>query len=550
MNISSENSYIKINRNNSGSLALEPIDVKEWQKLYHLPPAPSEIPPELSLKRNPENDGNLTSPKKRIFENETEREKTFDTIDQLAKKANKIFESQSFNLSNFIFNKKGEIQLTVGKLKFLFNLLGEKEFKECRARKKSPETCPCVLIAASITQITFEQNLPLPLWKKVSPEEELIKYANRISTPASRIGLLKQKQWTTFSGKGPKEFIEDTSELQYVIQANFTPYGRRVSNHFTALHRMRVATGQGVTRSPLWRWDQKNPRYSTFRKALIRAHKMLPKETKESKILVPIYKIREAHLRAGMASQHAPESVTALLDLISLITGVTLNELTIFDPCGGWGDRMVGAMGDKRVIQYIYNDANDQILSKINELTKLLSKNFPEKMISVINSPIEKLDVTPYLELADIIFTSPPYYTTELYEGEESSLQYIHRNSHGDCDDNISFPSWLDNFFMKMLEQCDRVLRPGGYLAINIDDVKVRSHKKKKVNSLLEKHYVYQVNNDLFFDLNRPLIRKMKSLKYQFIKVVGYAMTKGGVTSSKTIAEPLWIWKKPVVLSI
>lgn len=80
------------------------------------------------------------------------------------------------------------------------------------------------------------------------------------------------------------------------------------------------------------------------------------------------------------------------------------NIKSIYDPCGGWGHRLLGA-GD---ITYIYNDINKDTYEGIKAIIK--DFNIPNKI--VYNNPAESF--TP-VEDYEAVFTCPPYFNKEIY---------------------------------------------------------------------------------------------------------------------------------------
>lgn len=81
------------------------------------------------------------------------------------------------------------------------------------------------------------------------------------------------------------------------------------------------------------------------------------------------------------------------------------NIHSIYDPCGGWGQRLLGALNSEL---YIYNDVWDLSVQS----TKQLIKHFNLKNIAVYNC--DSAILTPS-ESYEAIFTCPPYYNLETY---------------------------------------------------------------------------------------------------------------------------------------
>jgi hypothetical protein len=80
----------------------------------------------------------------------------------------------------------------------------------------------------------------------------------------------------------------------------------------------------------------------------------------------------------------------------------------IYDPCGGWGHRLIGAyLSD---IDYIYNDMWDKTFMGSNTIAKFINYK-----CTLYNN-----DCTKFIpqETYDCVFTCPPYYNVERYNGK------------------------------------------------------------------------------------------------------------------------------------
>lgn len=97
----------------------------------------------------------------------------------------------------------------------------------------------------------------------------------------------------------------------------------------------------------------------------------------------------------------------------------------IYDPCGGWGHRLLAAGN----IPYIYNDVWEDTVLGIHEMVEFHN---------IQNKTIYNQDCTKFTpkEQYDTIFTCPPYYNTEVYgNGEFKSVE----------DYNLFLREMLDN---------------------------------------------------------------------------------------------------------
>lgn len=90
------------------------------------------------------------------------------------------------------------------------------------------------------------------------------------------------------------------------------------------------------------------------------------------------------------------------------------NVNSIYDPCGGWGHRLLGAWS----IDYIYNDADKNVKNGVQNIWKYLKNNKSLKLFYNKDAS----NFTPN-KLYDAVFTCPPYYNHEIYYGKKDSLK-------------------------------------------------------------------------------------------------------------------------------
>jgi hypothetical protein len=88
------------------------------------------------------------------------------------------------------------------------------------------------------------------------------------------------------------------------------------------------------------------------------------------------------------------------------------NIKTVYDPCGGWGHRLLGTLGTN-LQKYHYNDFDLRTVKGIEEIVKFT--NLTNK-IEITNFKAEEF--IPNKQI-DAIFTCPPYYNKETYNNRE-----------------------------------------------------------------------------------------------------------------------------------
>lgn len=86
------------------------------------------------------------------------------------------------------------------------------------------------------------------------------------------------------------------------------------------------------------------------------------------------------------------------------------NCKTVLDFSAGWGDRLIAALSQK--INYIGIDSNHKL---INPYKQMLYKFGKESKVMMIFNRSENINFDKLPEY-DLIFTSPPYFTIELYQ--------------------------------------------------------------------------------------------------------------------------------------
>lgn len=146
------------------------------------------------------------------------------------------------------------------------------------------------------------------------------------------------------------------------------------------------------------------------------------------------------------ATTFSPLVSAAVYDYLMTSPGV------VYDPFGGWGDRMIGAICSEKVVKYFCTDLNDH-LAKGYEKIKELANGTVDYQFGDALELSKKQDSN----IADVCFTSPPYFNFEKYRKESESI--------GD------YQRWLDEFVRPLCKELFRILKPGGSLAIHISGV-------------------------------------------------------------------------------
>lgn len=139
----------------------------------------------------------------------------------------------------------------------------------------------------------------------------------------------------------------------------------------------------------------------------------------------------------------------------------------VLDPCSGYSGRLAGCIASNKNIFYHGIDPNGKTAIGNMEMANLFSTQY-----NVLGERIYKYrfrfdmgmaeEVMPELrEEYDLIFTSPPYYSQEIYSEELSQS----------CNKYKEYNEWLKSFLYIVVDQSYRILKKDGYLVLNIKNL-------------------------------------------------------------------------------
>ena len=201
-------------------------------------------------------------------------------------------------------------------------------------------------------------------------------------------------------------------------------------------------------------------------------------------------------LRKYIASQFRPTAALAIYQMF--------DAKRVYDPCGGWGDRLVAAMA--LGIDYHCRDTNPLVIAADAAMQQFY------KTTGNISFEYAQSELSPPNGEFDLAFTSPPYWKAEKYQGNLSSHNLYKK-----------FDDWLENFLFKMLDHSFSSLIENGHLVINISDMYGNHTYNRIVQPILEKYKDYETY------------------------VIGYRMTKRINSKSNNtgvFCEPIIVVKK------
>lgn len=159
-------------------------------------------------------------------------------------------------------------------------------------------------------------------------------------------------------------------------------------------------------------------------------------------------------------------------------------RINIYDPSSGWGGRLLGAMAvsDRRTIHYVGTDPNtDHNIrygqTKYHDIAEFFNTNIRENgslfpkchTYHIFQRGSETISDDPafqqYKGKLDLVFTSPPYFSKEVYSNDKEQS----------CHKFKSYESWRDEFLRPTLTTAVQYLRSNRYLLWNIADIALDS---------------------------------------------------------------------------
>jgi hypothetical protein len=133
------------------------------------------------------------------------------------------------------------------------------------------------------------------------------------------------------------------------------------------------------------------------------------------------------------------------------------NATSVLDPCIGWGGRMLGALAAGATYTGCEPDPNT-----FQGLQNILQDIQKAATIHCVPAEIH-LPILPD-QSVDMILTSPPYYTLEIYTSGEQSVK-----------ENMTWEGWVSEWLRPVIMDCLRCLRPNGKSCWSVKNFKIGS---------------------------------------------------------------------------
>lgn len=158
-------------------------------------------------------------------------------------------------------------------------------------------------------------------------------------------------------------------------------------------------------------------------------------------------------MAANMSARHVCDNFDVT---IALAVYKLFHAARVLDICAGWGDRLIAAIACG--ISYTGIDINEELFKGYDEIISSLTSGSEAHKYRMIHAPAES--VVDSGRSYNVIFTSPPYFSSEVYSHDE-------RNTNRFNDD---LSAWTCKFLLQALVNAWQCLEDGGFLIIALND--------------------------------------------------------------------------------
>ncbi len=155
----------------------------------------------------------------------------------------------------------------------------------------------------------------------------------------------------------------------------------------------------------------------------------------------------------GRVANFRPMAARAVIETYSPERG------TVVDFCAGFGGRLLGCAASAR--HYVGIDPSSAQVAGLRSMYAALN-GFSPTTAQIHQACAEDLLPSLPASSADLVFSSPPYFDIECYgtEAIQSALRYP------------NYTEWRNQFLATVISEAYRILRRGGFFAINVSDTR------------------------------------------------------------------------------
>lgn len=173
-----------------------------------------------------------------------------------------------------------------------------------------------------------------------------------------------------------------------------------------------------------------------------------------------------------------------------------LGGVNVFDPCAGWGGRMLGSIA-AGAYSYIAFEPNTETYENLLRLVDFLNlrdkvRIYKDSALNMKNYGIKNIDV---------VLTSPPYFDLEVYSHEDTQ-------SINGCS---SYKMWVEKFLEPLVSGTIETLKPNGWSCWNVHNV----GKMKMIDDIAHIHNQFSSKKTFSVTSSRRQANQTTSSKNQ-----------------------------------
>ena len=157
---------------------------------------------------------------------------------------------------------------------------------------------------------------------------------------------------------------------------------------------------------------------------------------------------RAVFMAAGLpnSSFYRPHFAKQIIEMTGLRQG------RLFDPCAGWGGRMLGTVA----AGWHYTGCEPNPATHAN-LVRMMHFISAHNQVQLHANPVEDLSIDPDTRF-DVVLTSPPYFDLEKYDSDQNQSYVKHPR----------YDSWRDQWLIPLINRCLDHLPTTGISAWNV----------------------------------------------------------------------------------
>lgn len=165
----------------------------------------------------------------------------------------------------------------------------------------------------------------------------------------------------------------------------------------------------------------------------------------------------------------------------------------LFDPCAGWGGRMLGAAS----ADWDYYSCEPN-LDTWHNLQRMIAFIQPASQVHVHNQTVETFDISS-VGPVDVVLTSPPYFNLEVYNHTPEQSYNTHN----------TYDAWRDNWLVPLIGRCLANLKTDGISAWNVMNFRNHDLVQDVIDAHAQQDWV--LVDTLGFQSPLANIRKLKN---------------------------------------